>query len=116
MSVTEPEIAHGLRAWADSQVLLGGEPSEQVPASVLAGWHDTSVSPHAGAFALVGLESELEDWIGEVLRVQIAGRTAYVYVLGSADVPTPLSLSRRAFAALAPLYVESRQAQVWVVG
>lgn len=111
----EQEVLNGRRAFLDAQSLLAGEPLTTIPTEVQAGWHDTSTHPETGSFAVVGNESGLEDWIGEILLVQANGRGCYVYVMGSADVPVSLSLARRAFCALAVLSVESIDALVQVI-
>lgn len=111
----EQEILNGRRAFPTAQALLAGEPLAALPTELSIGWHDTSKSPEVGAFALVGVESELEDWIGEVLLVTANGRACFVYVLGAADLPVPLSLARRAFAALGVLSTEELTALVQVV-
>ena len=83
-----------------------------------AGWHDTQTHPETGAFALVRTGAGLDDLVGEILRVTSAApsaRSVYVYCLGSAGVPTDLSLTRRGFAALGLLSLESLACLVEVV-
>lgn len=111
----EPEILNGRRAFSVAQELLAGQPLSVLPTEIQIGWHDTAASPEVGAFALIGIESGLDDWIGEVLLVQTNGRGCFVYVLGTADVPTPLSLARRAFCSLGVLSTESLDALVAVI-
>lgn len=111
----EPEVLNARRAFATAQALLAGEPLTPLGAEIGIGWHDTSTQPETGSFAVVGLDAGLEDWIGEVLLVTANGRSCYVYVMGSADVPTPLSLARRAFAALGALSTEELDALVQVI-
>lgn len=111
----EPEVMLGRRAFPMAQQLLAGSVESQLPQLVETGWHDTSVHPETGAFALVRQGAGLDDLIGEILRVQAQDRTAYVYCLGSADVPTDLSLARRAFLALGLLALESLGTSVAVV-
>lgn len=111
----ELEVLNGRRCWATAQALLAGEKRDAQPVEMDVGWHDTSVHPESGAFAVVGIDAGLGDWIGEVLQVTGNGRAVFVYVLGSADVPTGLSLSRRAFASLSALAAESLLALVDVI-
>lgn len=111
----EQEVLDAQRAFSTSQALLAGEPLSGLPTEIGIGWHDTLTSSFAGAFALVGIESGYEDWVGEVLLVTANARACYVYVMGTADVPTPLSLARRAFCSLAALSTEELKALVQVV-
>lgn len=114
--VVEPEILSGRRAFTEAQVLLAGEPLTQLPLELDIGWHDTSTHPEAGAFAVIGIESGLDELIGEIVLVTANARACFVYVMASADVPTPFSLARRAFCALSTLSVEELSALVQVVG
>lgn len=111
----EPEVLHARRAFADAQGLLAGEPTAALPTRVQVGWYDTSVHPETGSFAVVAADSGLDDWIGEVLFVQANGRACFVYVMGGAEVPTPLALARRAFCALGALSTEELSSLVQVV-
>lgn len=111
----EQEILNGRRAFVTAQALLAGEPLQVIPKELVIGWHDTATSPETGAFALVSIDSGLTDLIGEVVLVSAQGRSCFAYVLGSADVPTPVSLARRAFASLAILATEELDALVQVI-
>lgn len=111
----EPEVLNARRAFPEAQALLAGEPLTALPTELEVGWHDTSTHPETGAFAVVGIDSGLDDWIGEILLVTANGRACYVYVMGAVDVPVALSLARRAFCSLAVLSVEALPALVQVV-
>jgi hypothetical protein len=115
-TLVEPEVLIARRALLDAQTLLAGEPLAVAPTEVEVGWHDTSTHPETGCFAVVGLDSGLDDWVGEVVLVSANGRGCFVYVIASADVPTPVSLARRAFASLAVLSTESMLALLQVIG
>lgn len=84
---------------------------------ITVGWHDTTVQPYAGCFAVVAeSRPEMADLVGEILRVGgEREREVLVYVLGRADVDQPISLSRRAFLALSGLWREELSALVWKV-
>lgn len=114
--VIEPEVQHARRAFPMAQTLLAGVPTGDLPTAVDIGWYDTSTHPEIGSFAVVGRESPHEDWIGEIILVSANGRACFVYVIASADVPTPLALARRAFAEIATLSTESIAALVQVIG
>lgn len=112
----EPEVLAARRAFPKSQELLGGPSLSVWPTPVQVGWHDTEVEEEAGATAVVGVSAELDDLIGEVVRVSHKGREVFVYVLGARPVPVSLSLSRRAFfPSLGLLALESLQCRVEVV-
>lgn len=90
-----------VRAFPLAQTLLsvGGGLSTALSS---VGWHGTSVEDTEGATAVVP-----EGWaglVGDTLRVRCGSRTALVYVMGVRDVPVDVSLSRRAFLTLAPLW------------
>lgn len=111
----EPEVLNARRAFSTAQGLLAGEPLTRLPTELDIGWYDTQTHPEVGSFALVGIDSGLDDWIGEILLVTANARACYVYVIGSADLPVGLSLARRAFCALAVLSVEELPSLVQVV-
>lgn len=120
MAVVEPEILIGRRAFPKAQELLAGNalgPSQTF--SLGTGWHGTDTHPETGAFALVDTDSGNDELIGEILHVSLVVgdkvRGVYVYCLGSASLPTPLSLTRRAFGALGLLTLESLTCTVEVV-
>lgn len=114
-TLVEPEIMWGRRAFPQAQQLLAGAIDHSLPGVVATGWHDTSVQAEMGAFAVVRGGAGLDDLIGEILLVEAQNRGVYVYCLGSADVPTDLSLARRAFFALGLLALESLDATVSVI-
>lgn len=112
----EPEVMAARRAWAKSQELLAGVPLRTVSGALDVGWHDSAVEEEQGATAVVAVSAELDDLIGEVLRVSCGGRAIFVYVLGSRAVPTPLSVARHAFfPTLGLLTHESLSCRVEVV-
>lgn len=116
-TTTEPEIQAARRAWAVSQTLLGGAGREVVASRLDVGWHAGRTDPEAGAFAVVRLGGELEDLVGEVLRVTSAetGSSCFVYVVRRADVVPELSLYRRAFLAIGNLAWETAVCTVEVL-
>lgn len=106
--MTEPEIMIVRRAFPEAQRLLAGVPSGFLGPRQLVGWHDTTAHPEMGAVALARRGSDLETYIGEVLRVTSEFGSAFVYVIGgNADLLTDLSLARRAFLAVGPLAEET---------
>lgn len=109
----EPEVLAGRRAFPEAQRLLDGPTLRSADDLRNAGWHGTLTHPEAGAFAVV--RRDLEDYVGEVIRVTYGSRSCVVYVVAARDVPQELSLTRRAFMALSPLWRERIRVQAEVV-
>lgn len=113
--ITEMEVQHARRAFAEAQALLRGVATRSL-GEIAVGWHGAAAHPEVGAFAVVRDGGPFDDeLIGDVLRLTVAGREAFVYCVGGADVPTDLSLSRPAFLRLDWLTRESTRAIVEVV-
>ena len=111
----EPEIMAGRRGFPDAQRLFAGVPLRRLPTRIDVGWHGTSIDPETGAFAVVRDGAGLDDLIGEVLHLIVGRKEAFVFVLGSRNVPQDISLTRRGFLALGLLSRESIAAVVEVV-
>lgn len=101
--------------FSTAQALFAGGPLAD-PQRLAVGWHDSSVNPESGSFALVQTGAGLDDLIGEIIRVQFYTREVFAYVLDSADVPAQVSITRRLFLALNRLTIVSLQANVAPVG
>lgn len=115
MSV-EPEITAGRRAYPKAQELLDSTLLRPAPDLRVCGWHGTSVHPEDGAFALVNADvAALEVYVGEVVRVRYGDRSCVAYVIGSRVLPWDVSLTRRGYMALAPLWAESLAVNVEVL-
>lgn len=112
-SQQEMEIMAGRRAFATAQQLLAGGPISGIPPRQLAiGWHDSTVNPEQGSFAVVQQNAGLDDLVGEIVSIAYAGVIVYAYVLATADVPAQLSVCRRVFVALNRLTLVSIPATV----
>lgn len=109
--VQEVEVLAARRAFGVAQELLAGGPV-QAAVSLSVGWHDSSVNPESGSFAVVQSNAGLDDLIGEVVLVTFYSRSVFAYVLEDDDVPTQLSLTRRCFLALNRLSIVSLQCNV----
>lgn len=108
LSVDEPEIQDGSRAWAKAQELFAGPPdSTRQRYDVDCSWYDTSVDDNLGAFCLIQAGHALEEVVGEVVQVKYRSRTIYVYCIGGADIDTPIALTRYAMLQLHDLAVDS---------
>lgn len=112
---TEPEILAAQRAFPESQRLLAGEPNGELTLTSVVGWHDVSMDPRAGAFAVAAYGGPFAEEIGRVLRISANGNAIFAYLVGRATVEDPISLSRRAFLALAPLRYSTLTAKVEAV-
>lgn len=103
---TDPAMVARL-ALAESQRLRAHAEPEGTAVFASAGWHDTAFDPNRGAYAIVRSDGPLADWVGEWVRVTAAGvtrtRAVTVYVVDEGQPIEDISLSRRAFLALAPL-------------
>ena len=112
----EPEVATARRSFLDAQAALDAPTRTTLADLVTVGWHDTSVHPERGSFAVVARDGPLTDLIGELLRVSARGRSVIVYCMASADVPFDLSLARRAMVPLTTLARSSMDCTIEVLG
>lgn len=111
--MTEVDILISRRAIGQGAALWAGGPATAV-GSLTVGWHHTAAHPETGAVALVAYDGLL-DLIGDLLRVTHRGRSVDVYCVGSAAVPTELSLTRRAFQELAVAAREEITCDAWTL-
>lgn len=111
----EPEVMIARRAFPQAQALMAGPPLIGTSQYVRTGWHDSSLHPLEGAFALIDPQSGLDDLIGEVLAVHYRTKTIYVYCYEFAGMVVPFSLYRRAFLALELLTAEEILTRIEVV-
>lgn len=99
------------------------EGAAPVPPSALryyatCGWHGTLTNPERGAVALVATGGTLTDLVGDRLRVTnlATGKQVYVYCLAESDeLPWDISLSRRSFAEVGRLALESTETLIEVL-
>lgn len=115
----DPEVLIARKAWGSSQdgfIAMNLQPTV-IPGGMVTGWHDTNVEEERGATAVVDENDEVAAaLVGEILRVSVGHHSALIYVIDSSNIlPTPLSLSRRAFAAIAPLWYEQITPRVEVM-
>lgn len=98
----EPEILDGMRAWNEAQAALNGTVApERKRYDVDVGWYGTSVDEHEGAFCLIRSESNLEELVGDVVRIGYGTKEIFVYCIGgTADIDTDLAVARAAFMRL----------------
>lgn len=115
MAIVEQDLLDSRRAWPEAQRIFKGPALRRLPSRAEVGWHGNEVDIEQGACAVVRAGAGLDDLIGEVLRVSIGSREAFVWVRGSRGVPHDVSLTRRAFLALGLLSHESIACVVEVV-
>lgn len=115
MAIIERELLDSRRAWPESQRIFRGAALRRLPTRVEVGWHFNEVDPEQGAVAVVRDGAGLDYLIGEILRVAIGTRQAFVWVRGARGVPHDLSLTRRAFLAIGLLSHESLACVVEIV-
>lgn len=101
----EPEIVDGSRAWVATQLLFKGQADPtRKRHTAHACWYDTTVDENEGAFCVIQAESELEELVGETVRVAYRNKVVYLFCVGgSSDLPVPLGLTRQAMMRLADL-------------
>lgn len=99
----DEEVLLGRRAFAVSQEAWTRAPVRRVPRFVTVGWYDTVVDAETGPFALVDRSAELDDLVGEIIKVNREHLSVFVYVLGSADLETDFALTRRGFLEISVL-------------
>lgn len=105
----EPEINVSRRAFPVAQSLLSGGVVRIASPAAPVGWFGTTVFAETGSVAVVRAGGPLEELVGEIVAVSYGGRSVYAYVAISTallEEDVDLSLSRRTFLALAPLYAE----------
>lgn len=103
----EIEILDGSRAWPEAQRifhLMGSpDPRTRTARMVETSWYDTSASEYEGAFCMIQSGSELEHFVGDLIRVVYRDREIVVYCVGGAELDTDFALFRRAYFALTDL-------------
>lgn len=117
----EPTIMDARLAFSDAQAALAGGTSGAIVGPTRSapwpcGWYGTAISGDRGAFALVDRDSPLNPLvIGDRLKLTYASRSVLVYCVGATDLDHDIHITRRAFAALTFLAVESIGVSIEVV-
>lgn len=111
------------RLWGDSSetpAQVKGDPRTR--RRVLAAWHGTFLDskPPGGSYAIVQRDGALSDLVGDRVVVQAGTKQTVVYIHRETDLDLPddtqISLSRRAWLALAPLGDDTLSVTVTVLG
>jgi hypothetical protein len=116
---TDADLQLSRRALSVSQAAWDGPAISTAAASAEVVWHGSDAHRETGAIALVPLEGELSDLVGNIVRVtRIEGfrrRSVCVFVFDTVDMEGDLSLARRPFMELGLLANESIECLVEVV-
>lgn len=121
MSLFEPDASRALEdielsrlPWDQTQAIFAGGVLRNSRTVAVTGWHGSYLDAEQGAVAIVRSDGPLAALVGERIKVSRDDRVVYVFVHDEQDFPDELadedlSLSRRAFLALAPWSTESLQ-------
>lgn len=104
--------------FASAQKALPGPVVPRTARHTICSWHGLRIDSLRGSFAVVRTGSPLEDLVGERLRVTDlrTRRVVYVYCRAEViDLPDDLTLARRAFLALRPLWTETASVKIEVL-
>jgi hypothetical protein len=107
--MVEPEIQDGMRAFPTTQTMFQGAPVNTLMRSPLdMSWYDESVDTRRGAFMYVAEGADLDDIVGEFVRIRYQNQQANVYCLGaSSTLSTPIAVNRRVFLVFSRLTIPS---------
>lgn len=122
MLPAEPEILLGRQGFADAQAGMAG--AHQIVGFYQLGWYGTDTDDERGSFGVVNAAGPLLGYIGDFLNLEVAGRSVYVYIIGSKTnlltgvgegSPLDLAVTRRTYLAVANLAIEPVRAKVSLV-
>lgn len=99
-NMTDEELAQ-LPWWETQDTFVVGGVIVGTGRVATVGWHGTDWDPMIPAFAIVNPDGPLASFVGERLRVSAGKRAVYVYCHDESQIVEHLSLTRRAFMALA---------------
>jgi hypothetical protein len=117
----ETDFWYGRLPYRESQDKLGETgPLARTAVTAQATWHGTAFDGEWGAFVLVKTHGDLEDRIGERLKItrKYKGkkRIVYAYCHGEAVMEHDLSLTRQLFGKLGPLSADFLRVSVETLG
>lgn len=118
MDIPEPEILEARRSFPDTQAAMAsaGVPALFGPDFYTVAWKGHELTDTPGSFCTVNADGPLANLVGDHLRLRFgASRSVYVYCVGSATLAVDIGVTRRAFAALEFLAVDSLAVLVEVV-
>lgn len=104
----------GQLPFIEAQRALTGFP-QALPRFAECSWHGLRIDSFRGSFAVVRVGSPLADLVGSRLKVtdRVTRRVVYVYCRAEvADLPDDITLARRAFLALRPLWTETVRVRI----
>jgi hypothetical protein len=97
LPTSPPEILDARRPYEQAQRFLDGTIKEEILTAHELGWYGTALHP----------DGELADLVGDRVRIIYGRRSTIVYVFASADIPYDIAITRRSYAALELLSVDS---------
>jgi hypothetical protein len=107
----------GQLPFIEAQRSLAGFPQSR-PRFAECSWHGLRTDGLRGSFAVVRVGSPLADLVGSRLKItdRVTRRVVYVYCRAEVvDLPDDITLARRAFLALRPLWTETVRVSIEVV-
>jgi hypothetical protein len=107
LPTSPPEILDARRPYEQAQRFLDGTIKEEILTAHELGWYGTALHPDLGCYGVVAIDGELADLVGDRVRIIYGRRSTIVYVFASADIPYDIAITRRSYAALELLSVDS---------
>lgn len=96
-----PEILEASLAFPDAQVALDGTVQSTASAFQSCSWYGPNVNSFLGCYAIVNADSDIEDLVGDRLRLVHGAKSVNVYCFTTiSDIDEDILISRRAYAAL----------------
>lgn len=118
MDIPEPEILEARRSFPDTQAAMAaaGVPTLFGADFYTVSWKGHELTGTQGSFCVVRADGPLANLVGDHLRLRFgASKSVFVYCVGSANLEVDIGVTRRAFAALELLAVDSITVLVEVV-
>lgn len=111
----EPELLDAARAYPNAQAALGGtvDPNQR-RLRADACWYDTAVSDYAGSFGLARVGSPVEELVGDIVLVTYNHKSTWLYLVGSANLPTDLGIAREPWSRIADLALSAIRVRIEV--
>lgn len=113
----EEEILYGIRGFGATQDLFTGTPLITFLSNpIKCSWYGTEINQNRGAFCLVQEGAELDNLVGEFVRITYKQREITLYCLAETpEIDTPIAITRRAWSAIERLSLDEIFAYVQVI-
>lgn len=97
----EPEIIDAALPFPDAQVALDGTTEQTIGAFQVCNWYGPNLHPDRGCYAIVNADGDLEDLVGDRLRLRYGNKSVVVYCFTTiSDIDESILITRRAYAKL----------------